>query len=244
MSGWITDSGANQHMTDSTKNMFNVVDISSLMLTVGHPNGTLAKFSVIGLNLGKLMGAGSKTGGLYMFDVDKIAEWVCKEESLTLLNVSRNLMLPSSVLTGASPYFLVYGKDPSLSHIREKNYWFQREGLNGLDYEETCSPVVKMASYGVLACKPVATPLQRNVVLSHVETDKDKFLPILVFWKSKKQATISRSLSEAKYRCLASTTCELILVVKVLKGLEVDSLLRVDLYCDSSSANPVFYEKN
>lgn len=26
--------------------------------------------------------------------------------------------LPSSVLSGASPYFLVYGKDPSLSHIR------------------------------------------------------------------------------------------------------------------------------
>ncbi|GJZ80808.1 hypothetical protein Tco_0645802 [Tanacetum coccineum] len=34
--GWIIDSGANQHMTDSTKDMFNVVDISSLMLTVGH----------------------------------------------------------------------------------------------------------------------------------------------------------------------------------------------------------------
>nr|GEZ69644.1 hypothetical protein [Tanacetum cinerariifolium] len=48
MSGWIIDSGANQHMTDSTKNMFSVVDVSSLMLTVGHPNGTLAKISAIG----------------------------------------------------------------------------------------------------------------------------------------------------------------------------------------------------
>nr|GFB13907.1 hypothetical protein [Tanacetum cinerariifolium] len=48
MSGWIINSGANQHMTDSTKNMFNVVDVSSLMLTIGHPNGTLAKISAIG----------------------------------------------------------------------------------------------------------------------------------------------------------------------------------------------------
>ncbi|GKD48152.1 hypothetical protein Tco_1277128 [Tanacetum coccineum] len=45
--GWIIDSGANQHLTNSTKNMFNVSDISSLNLTVGHPNGTLAKISAI-----------------------------------------------------------------------------------------------------------------------------------------------------------------------------------------------------
>ncbi|GKC68141.1 ribonuclease H-like domain-containing protein, partial [Tanacetum coccineum] len=91
--GWIIDSGANQHMTDSTKNMFNVVDVSSLMLTVGHPNGALAKIYAIGslrlssgivlfdvlvvpeysdLNLGKLVGTGSESDGLYLFDLDKI----------------------------------------------------------------------------------------------------------------------------------------------------------------------------
>ncbi|GJX86409.1 putative RNA-directed DNA polymerase [Tanacetum coccineum] len=85
--------GANQHMTDSTKNMFNVVDVSSLMLTVGHPNGTLVMIFAIGslrltsgivlfddlvvpeyndLNLGKLVGTGSVNGGLYLFDLDKI----------------------------------------------------------------------------------------------------------------------------------------------------------------------------
>ncbi|GJR17198.1 RNA-directed DNA polymerase, eukaryota [Tanacetum coccineum] len=115
--------GANQHMTDSTKNIFNVVDVSSLMLTVGHPNGTLAKIYAIGslrltsgivlfdvlvvpeynvsllsvykmikdskffagfdehkcyiqdLNLGKLVGTGSETGGLYLFDLDKISKF-------------------------------------------------------------------------------------------------------------------------------------------------------------------------
>nr|GEX50639.1 hypothetical protein [Tanacetum cinerariifolium] len=45
---WIIDSGANQHMIVSIKNMFNVVDISSLRLTVGHPNGTMAKITAIG----------------------------------------------------------------------------------------------------------------------------------------------------------------------------------------------------
>ncbi|GKC20435.1 hypothetical protein Tco_1022585 [Tanacetum coccineum] len=38
--GWIIDSGANQHMTISTLNMFGVIDITDLNLTVGHPNRT------------------------------------------------------------------------------------------------------------------------------------------------------------------------------------------------------------
>ncbi|GJT34246.1 putative RNA-directed DNA polymerase [Tanacetum coccineum] len=38
--GWIVDSGANQHMTVSAKILTNVVDISNLGLTIGHPNGT------------------------------------------------------------------------------------------------------------------------------------------------------------------------------------------------------------
>ncbi|GJZ94042.1 retrovirus-related pol polyprotein from transposon TNT 1-94 [Tanacetum coccineum] len=39
---------ANQHLTNSTKDLFNVSDISILNLTLGHPNGTLAKVSAIG----------------------------------------------------------------------------------------------------------------------------------------------------------------------------------------------------
>ncbi|GKC64628.1 ribonuclease H-like domain-containing protein [Tanacetum coccineum] len=40
--------GANQHMTNSTKDMIDVVDVSDLKLTVGHPNGTLAKITHAG----------------------------------------------------------------------------------------------------------------------------------------------------------------------------------------------------
>ncbi|GJX89107.1 putative RNA-directed DNA polymerase [Tanacetum coccineum] len=46
--GWIIDSGANQHLTTSTIGMINVVDISNLNITVGHPNGTVATISHIG----------------------------------------------------------------------------------------------------------------------------------------------------------------------------------------------------
>ncbi|GKB95546.1 ribonuclease H-like domain-containing protein, partial [Tanacetum coccineum] len=56
----------------------------------------------------------------------------------------------------------------------------------------------------------------------------------LVYWKSKKQATISRSSAESEYRCLASTTCEIIWVVKIRKDLGVEGLLPVNLYCDSN----------
>ncbi|PWA51104.1 ribonuclease H-like domain-containing protein [Artemisia annua] len=201
-----------------------------------------------------------------------------------------------------------------------------------------------LSEYGLLACKPAATPLQQNVVLNHVESNGDKFItnlteyqklvgkliylsvtrpdiayavhclsqhmhaPLqshfnvglrvlrylkqgpgtgiqfnkgkkfslhafsdadwakclktrksvsgycvyfcnnLVSWKSKKQATISRSSSEAEYRCLASATCEIIWINKILKDLDIEGLLPVNLFCHSSSAiqiaaNPVFHEK-
>ncbi|GJR38081.1 ribonuclease H-like domain-containing protein [Tanacetum coccineum] len=46
--GWIVNSEANQHMTVFAKNLSNVVDISNLGLTVGHPNGTQALITKIG----------------------------------------------------------------------------------------------------------------------------------------------------------------------------------------------------
>ncbi|XP_071687657.1 uncharacterized protein [Rutidosis leptorrhynchoides] len=46
--GWVIDSCANQHMTFSEKGLFNLVNISDLKLTVGHPNGTQALIKSIG----------------------------------------------------------------------------------------------------------------------------------------------------------------------------------------------------
>ncbi|KAJ0536451.1 putative RNA-directed DNA polymerase [Helianthus annuus] len=45
---WIVDSGASQHMVNSDKDMFNIVDVSDFDLRVGHPNGTNVKVLKIG----------------------------------------------------------------------------------------------------------------------------------------------------------------------------------------------------
>jgi len=70
----------------------------------------------------------------------------------------------------------------------------------------------------------------------------------LVSWKSKKQATISRSSSEAEYRAWASATYELQWVNFLLEEFKVHSQQPATLYCDNKSAlhiatNPIFHER-
>ncbi|KAF5822598.1 putative RNA-directed DNA polymerase [Helianthus annuus] len=45
---WVVDSGANQHMIKSDKDMFNCIDVSECGLKVGHPNGTSVSVLKIG----------------------------------------------------------------------------------------------------------------------------------------------------------------------------------------------------
>nr|XP_043639162.1 uncharacterized protein LOC122610233 [Erigeron canadensis] len=93
-SGWISDSGANHHITFSEDNLVDVLDISALKIKVGHPNGTsayikkignlqvtdyLTLFDVLvvpeycvqllsGLKAMKVLGTGKQSGGLYYID--------------------------------------------------------------------------------------------------------------------------------------------------------------------------------
>lgn len=65
--------------------------------------------------------------------------------------------------------------------------------------------------------------------------------------KSKKQAVVSRSSTEAEYRSLALATCELIWLQQLLKDLHVKMSCTPKLFCDNKSAihilnNPVFHE--
>nr|GFA00207.1 ribonuclease H-like domain-containing protein [Tanacetum cinerariifolium] len=57
----------------------------------------------------------------------------------------------------------------------------------------------------------------------------------LVSWKSKKQATLSRSSTEAEYRSMASAVCEVTWIVKILKDLKFSSNIPAFLFCDNSS---------
>ena len=70
----------------------------------------------------------------------------------------------------------------------------------------------------------------------------------LISWKAKKQATTSRSSSEAEYRALASSTCEVQWLIYLLNDFDVSHLDPALIYCDNQSAiqianNPTFHER-
>ena len=55
----------------------------------------------------------------------------------------------------------------------------------------------------------------------------------LVSWKTKKQTTVARSSTEAEYRALANTTCELQWILNVLQFLRISLIRPPVLYCDN-----------
>ncbi|XP_020204935.1 uncharacterized protein LOC109790232 [Cajanus cajan] len=70
----------------------------------------------------------------------------------------------------------------------------------------------------------------------------------LISWKSKKQAMVSRSSSEAEYQALASTTCEIQWLSYLLDDFKVSYKKPALLFCDNDSAiqiacNQVFHER-
>lgn len=69
----------------------------------------------------------------------------------------------------------------------------------------------------------------------------------LISWKSKKQATVSRSSTEAEYRALVAVTSELIWIQQLLHDFSVPFSLPAFVYCDNHAAvsiasNPTFHE--
>ncbi|XP_019171136.1 PREDICTED: uncharacterized protein LOC109166695 [Ipomoea nil] len=70
----------------------------------------------------------------------------------------------------------------------------------------------------------------------------------LISWKTKKQATVSRSSSEAEYRALASSVCEIQWLLYLMADLKVHPASPSVLFCDNQSAiaigeNHVFHER-
>ena len=70
----------------------------------------------------------------------------------------------------------------------------------------------------------------------------------LVFWTARKQATVSRSSTEAEYKAIANATAEIMWVQTLLQELVIDSQPAAKLWCDNMgakylSANPVFHAR-
>ncbi|KAL0342499.1 UNVERIFIED_CONTAM: Retrovirus-related Pol polyprotein from transposon RE2 [Sesamum calycinum] len=70
----------------------------------------------------------------------------------------------------------------------------------------------------------------------------------LISWKTKKQATVSRSSAEVEYRSLAATVCELQWISYILPGLGFSPSLPIRMFCDNKAtlhimANPIFHER-
>jgi histone deacetylase 1/2 len=70
----------------------------------------------------------------------------------------------------------------------------------------------------------------------------------LISWSAKKQATMSRSSTEAEYKSLANATAEVIWVQSLLDELRVRQTQKPCLWCDNLgatylSANPVFHAR-
>ena len=68
----------------------------------------------------------------------------------------------------------------------------------------------------------------------------------LVSWSERKQATVSRSSTEAEYKAMANATAEMIWIQSVLRELGIKSPPAARLWCDNIgatylSANPVFH---
>ena len=70
----------------------------------------------------------------------------------------------------------------------------------------------------------------------------------LISWSARKQATVSRSSTEAEYKALANATAELIWVQNMLTELGIQHPKAASLWCDNLGAtylcaNPVFHAR-
>jgi histone deacetylase 1/2 len=74
------------------------------------------------------------------------------------------------------------------------------------------------------------------------------FGPNLISWSARKQATVSRSSTEAEYKSLANATAEVIWIESLLKELGIQRNEVSCLWCDNMgatylSANPIFHAR-
>ncbi|XP_047177113.1 uncharacterized mitochondrial protein AtMg00810-like, partial [Vigna umbellata] len=66
----------------------------------------------------------------------------------------------------------------------------------------------------------------------------------LISWRSKKQSTVSRSSTEAEYRALAATMCEMQWLHYLLQDLHIEPTAIAVLYCDNNSTRHIAHNQS
>lgn len=101
----------------------------------------------------------------------------------------------------------------------------------------------KMKLIGFCDAKWVASPNTRRSVTTYLLKLRDS----LISWKSKKQATVSRSSIEDDHKSFACLTTKIVWVTNLFKELNIQIEEPVSVFCYSKAtlqiaANPVFHE--
>ena len=100
-----------------------------------------------------------------------------------------------------------------------------------------------MKLIGFCDAKWVASPNTRRSVTTYLLKLRDS----LISWKSKKQATVSRSSIEDEHRSFACLTTKIVWVTNLFKELNIQIEEPVSVFCYNKAtlqiaANPVFHE--